>query len=45
EDDRLIKRMNKKDSSKGEEIKQESKEEVSFEKGNTDANAKAKIGI
>ncbi|GJW09087.1 hypothetical protein Tco_1571510 [Tanacetum coccineum] len=28
EDDRLIKRMNKKDSSKGEEIKQESKEEV-----------------
>ncbi|GJT97053.1 putative reverse transcriptase domain-containing protein [Tanacetum coccineum] len=74
-DDRLIKRMNKKDSSKREEIKQESKEEVkeedkekrdtreeerpstrakmkqekedskqevSFEKGNTDANAKAK---
>ncbi|GKA22853.1 hypothetical protein Tco_0708815 [Tanacetum coccineum] len=28
EDDRLIKKMNKKDSSKGEEIKQESKEEV-----------------
>ncbi|GJU45241.1 hypothetical protein Tco_1202507 [Tanacetum coccineum] len=31
EDDRLIKRMNKKDSSKGEEIKQESKEEVKEE--------------
>ncbi|GJT70871.1 hypothetical protein Tco_1030157 [Tanacetum coccineum] len=31
EDDRLIKRMNKKDSSKGEEIKKESKEEVKEE--------------
>ncbi|GKG20729.1 hypothetical protein Tco_0380530, partial [Tanacetum coccineum] len=31
EDDRLIKRMNKKDSSKGEEIKQESKDEVKEE--------------
>ncbi|GKG21637.1 hypothetical protein Tco_0384232, partial [Tanacetum coccineum] len=31
EDDRLINKMNKKDSSKGEEIKQESKEEVKEE--------------
>ncbi|GJV04054.1 hypothetical protein Tco_1337623 [Tanacetum coccineum] len=45
EDDRLIKRMNKKDSSKGEEIKQESKEEVKEEDKGEENTRKRKHGI
>ncbi|GKB27026.1 hypothetical protein Tco_0866427, partial [Tanacetum coccineum] len=44
EDDRLIKRMNKKDSSKGEEIKQESKEEVKEEDKGEENTRKRKHG-
>ncbi|GJW96443.1 hypothetical protein Tco_0178251 [Tanacetum coccineum] len=44
EDDRLIKRMNKKDSSKGEEIKQESKEEVKEEDKGEETTRKRKHG-
>ncbi|GJS12389.1 hypothetical protein Tco_0369185 [Tanacetum coccineum] len=44
EDDRLIKRMNKKDSSKGEEIKQESKEEVKEEDKGEENTTKEKHG-
>ncbi|GJV94160.1 hypothetical protein Tco_1541973 [Tanacetum coccineum] len=44
EDDRLIKRMNKKDSSKGEEIKQESKEEVKEEDKGEEKYLKRKQG-
>ncbi|GJW19653.1 putative ribonuclease H-like domain-containing protein [Tanacetum coccineum] len=42
-DEKLIKRMNKKDSSKGEEIKQESKEEVKKEK-DEEGTRKRKLG-
>ncbi|GJZ10134.1 hypothetical protein Tco_0544893 [Tanacetum coccineum] len=42
--DRLIKRMNKKDSSKGEEIKQESKEEVKEEDKGEENTRKRKHG-
>ncbi|GKC07341.1 hypothetical protein Tco_0998951 [Tanacetum coccineum] len=42
-DERLIQRMNKKDSSKGEEIKQESKEEVKKEK-DEEGTRKRKLG-
>ncbi|GKD99477.1 hypothetical protein Tco_1387461, partial [Tanacetum coccineum] len=44
EDDRLIKRMNKKDSSKGEEIKQESKEKVKEEDKGEENTRKRKHG-
>ncbi|GJT23868.1 hypothetical protein Tco_0893805 [Tanacetum coccineum] len=44
EDDRLIKKMNKKDSSKGEEIKQESKEEVKEEDKGEENTRKRKHG-
>ncbi|GKB01723.1 hypothetical protein Tco_0829767 [Tanacetum coccineum] len=44
EDDRLIKRMNKKDSSKGEEIKQESKVEVKEEDKGEESTRKRKHG-
>ncbi|GJT54884.1 hypothetical protein Tco_0989938 [Tanacetum coccineum] len=42
-DEKLIKRMNKKDSSKGEEIKEESKEEVKKEE-NEEGTRKRKLG-
>ncbi|GJX99751.1 hypothetical protein Tco_0356770 [Tanacetum coccineum] len=42
-DEKLIKKMNKKDSSKGEEIKQESKEEVKKEK-DEEGTRKRKLG-
>ncbi|GKB66252.1 hypothetical protein Tco_0927664 [Tanacetum coccineum] len=45
EDDRLIKRMNKKDSSKGEEIKQGSKEEVKEKDKGEKNTRKRKHGI
>ncbi|GKC11955.1 reverse transcriptase domain-containing protein [Tanacetum coccineum] len=44
EDESLIKRMNKKDSSKGEEIKQESKEEVKEEDKDEENTRKRKHG-
>ncbi|GJY17883.1 hypothetical protein Tco_0389374 [Tanacetum coccineum] len=44
EDDRLITKMNKKDSSKGEEIKQESKEEVKEEDKEEENTRKRKHG-
>ncbi|GJW52583.1 hypothetical protein Tco_0096668 [Tanacetum coccineum] len=44
EDESLIKRMNKKDSSKGEEIKQESKEEVKEEDEEEEKSRKRKHG-
>ncbi|GKA78826.1 hypothetical protein Tco_0785363 [Tanacetum coccineum] len=44
EDESLIKRMNKKDSSKGEEIKQESKEEVKQEDKEEENTRKRKLG-
>ncbi|GJR63448.1 hypothetical protein Tco_1505610 [Tanacetum coccineum] len=44
EDESLIKRMNKKDSSKGEEIKQESKEEVKEEDKGEENTRKRKQG-
>ncbi|GJV87381.1 hypothetical protein Tco_1531319 [Tanacetum coccineum] len=44
EDESLIKRMNKKDSSKGEEIKQESKEEVKEEDKGEENTRKRKHG-
>ncbi|GJX30254.1 hypothetical protein Tco_0238333 [Tanacetum coccineum] len=44
EDESLIKRMNKKDSSKGEEIKQESKEEVKEEDEEEEKTRKRKHG-
>ncbi|GJZ16505.1 hypothetical protein Tco_0552182 [Tanacetum coccineum] len=44
EDESLIKRMNKKDSSKGEEIKQESKEEVKEEDKEEENTRKRKQG-
>ncbi|GKD71569.1 hypothetical protein Tco_1325659 [Tanacetum coccineum] len=44
EDDRLITKMNKKDSSKGEEIKQESKEEVKEEDKGEENTRKRKHG-
>ncbi|GJU08973.1 putative ribonuclease H-like domain-containing protein [Tanacetum coccineum] len=44
EDDRLITKMNKKDSSKGEEIKQESKEEVKEEDEGEENTRKRKHG-
>ncbi|GKC77426.1 reverse transcriptase domain-containing protein, partial [Tanacetum coccineum] len=43
EDERLIKRMNKKDSSKGEEIKQESKEKVKAEDKEEENTRKRKL--
>ncbi|GJV60420.1 hypothetical protein Tco_1466520 [Tanacetum coccineum] len=43
-DEKLIKRMNKKDSSKGEEIKEESKEEVKKEE-NEESTRKRKLGV